>query len=32
MAIREQYFEAEHAPIQVNKTMMEQAKGVGEKN
>ena len=29
-AIGEQYFEAEHAPIQVNKTLIEQAKGVGE--
>jgi hypothetical protein len=29
-AIGEQYFEAEHVPIQVNKTLIEQAKGVGE--
>ena len=29
-AIGEQYFEAEHAPIQVNQTLIEQAKGVGE--
>ncbi len=29
-AIGEKYFEAEHAPIQVNKTVIEQAKGVGE--
>ncbi|HEX2407392.1 MAG TPA: hypothetical protein VHJ38_09315 [Nitrososphaeraceae archaeon] len=29
-AIGEQYFEAEHTPIQVNKTLIEQAKGVGE--
>ena len=29
-AIGEKYFEAEHAPIQVNKTLIEQAKGVGE--
>ena len=29
-AIGEQYFETEHAPIQVNKTLIEQAKGVGE--
>ncbi|HET8856096.1 MAG TPA: hypothetical protein VFM28_01080 [Nitrososphaeraceae archaeon] len=29
-AIGEQYFEAEHAPIQANKTLIEQAKDVGE--
>ena len=29
-AIGEQYFEAEHAPIQVNQTLIERAKGVGE--
>ena len=29
-AIGEKYFEAEHAPIQVNQTLIEQAKGVGE--
>ena len=29
-AIGEKYFEAEHAAIQVNKTLIEQAKGVGE--
>jgi hypothetical protein len=29
-AIGEQYFEAEHAPIQVNQTLIDQAKGVGE--
>ncbi len=29
-AIGAQYFEAEHTPIQVNKTLIEQAKGVGE--
>ena len=29
-AIGEQYFEAEHAPIQVNQTLIEQTKGVGE--
>lgn len=29
-AIGEKYFEAEHTPIQVNKTLIEQAKGVGE--
>ena len=29
-AIGEKYFEAEHAPIQVNNTLIEQAKGVGE--
>ena len=29
-AIGEQYFEAEYASIQVNKTLIEQAKGVGE--
>jgi hypothetical protein len=29
-AIGEQYFEADHAPIQVNKTLIEQAKGVRE--
>ena len=28
--IGEKYFEAEHAPIQVNQTLIEQAKGVGE--
>lgn len=30
MAIGEQYFEAEHTLIQVNKTLIEQAKGIGE--
>jgi hypothetical protein len=29
-AIGEQYFEADYAPIQVNKTLIEQAKGVRE--
>ena len=29
-AIGEKYFESEHAPIQVNQTLIEQAKGVGE--
>lgn len=29
-AIGEKYFEAEHAPIQINQILIEQAKGVGE--
>ena len=29
-AIGEKYFEAEHTPVQVNQTLIEQAKGVGE--
>jgi hypothetical protein len=31
-AIGEQYFEAEHAPIQANKTLIEQAKDVVKEN
>jgi len=29
-AIGEKYFESEHAPIQINQTLIDQAKGVGE--